>query len=1289
MQFRVVTCILSIFFLVAAACFAQGEFRAKIVIEQENADVPPGKYFNIDKGNSDGLMEGDLLRVKRAFNGQLLDVAGVRIIAVTPNWARVVRSSEDLGKRILNTDFLVRERSRDTISFVAQIGHSRPVNVITVSADEKLIASGALDGSVKIWDRASRHLLLSIQAFEPDFSRFERVTLIDSISLPTETITALAFSPDSKFLAIGSSSQENNLKLWDIGKGKPICTFVDDEGATVLSVRTRFARSVRSDSPVIEWQGPIKAIQFSPDGNLLAAGSSLDADVKIWDVKSKLLQKKLQLDPHDPHIDERLTGSFAFSNDGVSLATAYKTFSKEFPNGKQAIKEWNVGSWQPGEDFSGEIDLSAELISSSQYPYLIALASPSGVAALGDWKKKLIWKKYDSKSPGQIGSLGGNGLIAISGDGKIQISSLDSQKPPKEFVVDARPPIRWSRSRNDDGGDWDPNPKDGPDTFVSGPTKLVPICFSSSGKWLVWGRYDGTISIWNSTSSSDPIQLTRTASTVQSLAVVTNSAFEQDLLATTDSTGEVHLWSLRSGSLIKTFTGLRHGAQAISFSSDGTKLTASAQFEVATWDIENGQFSTWEVNDENAARRLILASAMNSTKDLLALGRNDGYVDVWDEKNRTFLGRAGHFAPGVIGARIGPGFISKVVLSNSGELVAFQKQGGAMDVWNYKSQTPILEKRCGGTALAFSSDDRFLVCGLGLNAIVWNLKKGTVEKELKGTEQLLTSIAFNADTTKVIGGAFRAVEVWDFPSGELERTLHDNTTAIALNALGGTSAVSINEDSTIGIYSTEHPALLAKGVTWDRNDWLSFSSDGFFDGTTRAWNELEFQSELDPLQLFDLERFFLQFYQPGLISTVLDEGRPIREVLASRNDSRASMDMGPLKKSHLPVIHLTTIPSGQTEITARSIQIAVKAEDTGSGVQDCRVFRNGILVYRDRQNLRKDGEALTLNVNMTVMAGRNTVNAYCFNSNGLKSKDRDHLLLTGSKSLYRKGKAYILSIGVDEYEGSMLHYARADAVAIAHKLSTTLSTTAQYELPAPIVLLDSEATKGNILWAIRTFAGDRTQGPAPLPKLQSAASLQPEDALIIYFAGHGFAQGEHYYLLPHDYLQRISEQDLEEALEGIDASHLALIIDSCESGNILSPQVRTGPINSGGLAQLAYEKGAYILVASQSDQPAREFDSLKHGLLTWVLINNAFSILQKGPSNNPYIYMGDWLSTAVNEVPIVHSHLPEENRKRSENVSFGKSGETKPSRIYWYQVPGLYSRDEGEEIAFPIAKLQR
>lgn len=67
-------------------------------------------------------------------------------------------------------------------------------------------------------------------------------------------------------------------------------------------------------------------------------------------------------------------------------------------------------------------------------------------------------------------------------------------------------------------------------------------------------------------------------------------------------------------------------------------------------------------------------------------------------------------------------------------------------------------------------------------------------------------------------------------------------------------------------------------------------------------------------------------------------------------------------------------------------------------------------------------------------------------------------------------------------------------------------------------------------------------------------------------------------------------------------------------------------MNSKGLAQRAYDKGMYILAASQSDQAAAELGKLGHGLLTYALVEEG---LKQGKADfspkDGRILLREWL----------------------------------------------------------------
>ena len=128
------------------------------------------------------------------------------------------------------------------------------------------------------------------------------------------------------------------------------------------------------------------------------------------------------------------------------------------------------------------------------------------------------------------------------------------------------------------------------------------------------------------------------------------------------------------------------------------------------------------------------------------------------------------------------------------------------------------------------------------------------------------------------------------------------------------------------------------------------------------------------------------------------------------------------------------------------------------------------------------------------------------------------MLLTGADSLKRAGTAYIIAVGLNEYANPQynLKYAVADAQSFGDEVRARQTQVARFERVEVVPLLNENATKANILSALKRLAG--APGPpslkaGPLDRLKRA---EPEDTVIIYFAGHGTAQAQRFYLIPHD-----------------------------------------------------------------------------------------------------------------------------------------------------------------------------
>ena len=229
-----------------------------------------------------------------------------------------------------------------------------------------------------------------------------------------------------------------------------------------------------------------------------------------------------------------------------------------------------------------------------------------------------------------------------------------------------------------------------------------------------------------------------------------------------------------------------------------------------------------------------------------------------------------------------------------------------------------------------------------------------------------------------------------------------------------------------------------------------------------------------------------------------------------------------------------------------------------------------------------------------------------------------------------------------------------------------------------------------------------------------AARVQSEDALIVYFAGHGTVGSclsgvtqhvntkDRFYLVPHDLgyqgeiqehceqkmldevaRHSISDLELETAFERINAGQILLVIDACNSGQALeSEENRRGPMNSKGLAQLAYEKGMYVLTAAQSFQEAKADKKIAkgHGYLTYALVEEGLKT-KVAADRDGNVTLRGWVDYAVQRVPRMQQVEAAERRQFVKKQA-GKGTKDEEE----VQTPRVFYRREADLKPFVVAR---
>ena len=567
---------------------------------------------------------------------------------------------------------------------------------VVFSPDGKTLATGSDDGSIVLWDVATK------QPIGPPLRSSDHGE------------SPIAFSPDGKILAsassLGNSGEGGSIDLWDVASQRLLW------------------------SPPGTHFGPF-SLAFSPDGKTLFYLGWTN-DFIGWDVATHTQVRHSELKGNST-----LAGNTALSPDGKIAAEEAALEGGNYG----IIILWDTTTGQPiDQPIPGDsISCGSSLAFSPDGKTLASTCSDGSI---------ILW---DLTQPGSLGmtletpavdlssltfSPDGKTLAAGGTDGTLSLWAVSSQSPlgqqlkgPSDDVagIAFSPDNKTVAFNNFDGTIllWDvatQHPIGQPLEVGSEP--IDSMAFSPDGKMLASGSLNGTIILWNAATGQRISQPFAGHSHVDLMDSIQGMAFSPDgkILASGNYNGSIILWDAATGQSIGgPLAGITGYADSVAFSPDGKTLAAAGcgktdgggdctEGEITLWNVASGQRQGQPIMEDGLVMSRVIFSPDGKT---LAAATGYGSITLWDVATEQSIGQllSGDTAFG----------LSSVAFSPDGKTLAGSGYGKVF-LWDVVtrqllSQLPTTKSTV--SRIAFSPDGKILASGSDDGTItLWNME---------------------------------------------------------------------------------------------------------------------------------------------------------------------------------------------------------------------------------------------------------------------------------------------------------------------------------------------------------------------------------------------------------------------------------------------------------------------------------------------------------------------------------------------------------------------------------------
>jgi WD40 repeat protein len=467
-------------------------------------------------------------------------------------------------------------------------------------------------------------------------------------------------------------------------------------------------------------------------------------------------------------------------------------------------------------------------------------------------------------------------------------------------------------------------------------------------------------------------------------------------------------------------------------------------------------------------------------------------------------------------------------------------------------------------------------------------------------------VAINADAQRFVLGTDSHVRCYD-KSGNLIWQISVPSVAYGVNIpRDGKAVVVAYYDGTIRWHRlSDGGEILALFVNAKTREWVLWTPQGYYASSVNGdqmvgWHLNKGWDHAG--QFVTAARLKKHLYRPDIVKRAFELADPEAAVSEAGLSGFKLADLA----THAPPEFRIVDPDDKTHADKSPVAVRLELSETNDLVTGFDVKVNGRQVtprdVRDVDQPTKRAETRTLNIPMEK--GENHIQVVA--RNGVGETVQDLLVYLDREGvLDKKGRLFIVAVGVDKYTKLGDQYTLRYAGADAHLMVDTFTKKAgplHTEVISKLLVTggDTPPTKANIEDALAIFREAR-----------------PEDTVILFLASHGVNDGPNYLMIPEDAERNdagswrpssvVKWSDLQQALQDAQGSRI-MFVDTCHA---------SGAYNS-RLVKDAADANIVVFSATDKDTEAQETSKLGHGVFTYALsqgINGGADFGRKGPIN--------------------------------------------------------------------------